>query len=442
MGDYEVFEAAMGKAGVTSARDPEEVQDYIRAFLNLPPLKGKRIGVITFTGAGGIILIDSLLDCGLELADPAPATLQRIKDLSPPWMPIGNPLDIWPALMKNGLEFTYKTALEGMLADPGVDGVVCIATAPFLPDHSFLDASAVIQKTAAAFPDKPVAVWLYGPNQPAFNEMFNRNSKVLALPTLPRVAKTLAALHQRYQFLNQILTIPEKFSVLSEASTLLNRTGKKAGKLADPVALALLMGYGIPLADHRLVGNLSEALEAASSIGYPVTLKTASLRIVHKTEAGGVVLNLRGPAELKAAFSEMETRIRKLVPGTEKEGFIVQRMVPGGLEVLLGAKRDPQFGPVIIFGAGGIYTELWKDIAYGLSPLSREEAEQMIRKTKVYEIIKGFRGREPLDETLLVEMLLRLSQLMDAFPEIREMEINPFVVFPLGGVAVDVRVIL
>ena len=442
VGDHEVFEAAMGKAGVTSARDPEEVQDYIRAFLNLPPLKGKRIGVITFTGAGGIILIDSLLDCGLELADPAPATLQRIKDLSPPWMPIGNPLDIWPALMKNGLEFTYKTALEGMLADPGVDGVVCIATAPFLPDHSFLDASAVIQKAAAAFPDKPVAVWLYGPNQPAFNEMFNRNSKVLALPTLPRVAKTLAALHQRYQFLNQILTIPEKFSVPSEASTLLNRTEKKAGKLADPVALALLMGCGIPLADHRLVRNLSEALEAASSIGYPVTLKTASLRIVHKTEAGGVVLNLRGPAELKAAFSEMETRIRQPVPGTEKEGFIVQRMVPGGLEVLLGAKRDPQFGPVIIFGAGGIYTELWKDIAYGLAPLSREEAEQMIRKTKVYEIIKGFRGREPLDETLLVKMLLRLSQLMDAFPEIREMEINPFVVFPLGGVAVDVRVIL
>ena len=178
-------------------------------------------------------------------------------------MPIGNPLDIWPALMKNGLEFTYQTALEGMLADPGVDGVVCIATAPFLPDHSFLDASAVIQKTAAAFPDKPVTVWLYGPNQPALNEMFNRNSKVAAFPTLPRVAKTLAALHQRYRFLNQRFTVPEKFSALSKASTLLNRADKQAGKLADPVALSLLMGCGIPLADHRFVRNLSEALEAA-----------------------------------------------------------------------------------------------------------------------------------------------------------------------------------
>ena len=174
VGDYQVFEAAMEKVGVITARDPEEVQDYTRAFLNLPPLKGKRIGVITFTGAGGIILIDSLLDCGLELAELASDTIRRIKDLSPPWMPIGNPMDIWPALMKNGLEYTYKTALEGMLADPGVDGVVCIATAPFLPDHSFLDASSVILETAATFPDKPVAVWLYGPNQPAFNEKFNR----------------------------------------------------------------------------------------------------------------------------------------------------------------------------------------------------------------------------------------------------------------------------
>jgi acetyltransferase len=117
-------------------------------------------------------------------------------------------------------------------------------------------------------------------------------------------------------------------------------------------------------------------------------------------------------------------------------------MVPAGLEVLLGAKRDPQFGPVIIFGAGGIYTEVWRDIAYGLTPLSYEEAERMIRKTKVYEIIKGFRGRKPFDKALLVEMLLRLSQLMDDLPEIREMEINPFVVFPQGGLAVDVRVIL
>ena len=442
VGDYQVFEAAMEKAGVIAARDPEEVLDCTRAFLNLPPLKGKRIGVITFTGAGGIILIDSLLDCGLELAEPTPATIQRIKELSPPWMPIGNPMDIWPALMKNGLEFTYKTALEGMLADPGVDGVVCIATAPFLPDHSFLDASSIIMDTAASAPDKPVLVWLYGPNQPVFNERFNGSGRILALPTLPRVAKTLAALYRRFQFLNQGFTVPEKFSGMSEASTLLPRGDKQSGKLADPVALALLMGYGIPLADHRFIKNLFEALEAASSIGYPVALKTASSKIIHKTEGGGVILDLKGPNELKAAYQEMETRVRQQVPGAQENGFIVQRMVPAGLEILLGAKRDPQFGPVIIVGTGGVYTEIWKDIAYGLAPLGREEAERMIRKTKMFEIVKGFRGRKPLDAALLVEMLLRLSQLMEAVQEIREMEINPFVLFPQGGLAVDVRVIL
>jgi acetate---CoA ligase (ADP-forming) len=442
VGDYQVFEAAMEKAGVTAARDSEEVLDITRAFLNLPLLKGKRIGVITFTGAGGIILIDALLDAGLEPADPAPATINRIKDLSPPWMPLGNPLDIWPALMKNGLEFTYKTALEGMLADPGVDGVVCIATAPFLPDHSFLDASTVIMETTAAFPDKPVMVWLYGPNQPAFNERFNRSGNILALPTLPRVAKALAALHKRFQFLNQEFTFPEKSPVRPEAERFLAQADKESGKLGDPAALALMKRCGIPLVEHRLVKDLAEALEAASAIGYPVALKTASPKIVHKTEMGGVVLALKGPDELKEAISELESRIRKQVPGAEKDGFVLQRMASGGLEVLLGAKRDPQFGPVIIFGTGGIYTELWKDIAYGLCPISREEAGLMIRKTRAYEIIKGFRGREPLDETLLVEMLLRLSRLMEEVPEIREMEINPFVVFPQGGAALDSRVII
>ena len=182
----------MEKAGVIAAREPEEVRDYTRAFKS-PPLKGKRIGVITFTGAGGIILIDSLLDCGLELAEPTPDNIQRIKDLSPPWMPIGNPMDIWPALMKNGLEFTYKAALEGMLADPGVRRGRLHRHRPFLPDHSFLDASAVILETAATFPDKPVTVWLYGPNQPAFNERFNRKRENTGPAHLPRVAKALAA---------------------------------------------------------------------------------------------------------------------------------------------------------------------------------------------------------------------------------------------------------
>ena len=357
-------------------------------------------------------------------------------------MPIGNPMDIWPALMKNGLEYTYKTALEGLLADPGVDGVVCIATAPFLPDHSFLDASSVILETAAAFSEKPVAVWLYGPNQPAFNEKFNRGGKILALPTLPRVAKTLAALYKRFQFLNQKVSVPEKFPIPSEAANCRAQADKESGKLADPAAFALLKSYGLPVAEPRFVKNLAEALEAVSSIGYPVALKSASSRIVHKTEAGGVVLDLQGPEELKAALQGMETTIRQRVPGAEKDGFIVQPMASDGFEVLLGAKRDPQFGPVIIFGTGGIYTELWKDIAYGLAPLSREEAKQMIQKTKAYEIVKGFRGQKPLDEALLLEMLLRLSRLMEEVQEIREMEINPFVVFPQGGLAVDVRVIL
>ncbi len=203
VGEYAVFEAALRQAGVTVARDSEEVLDFTRAFLRLPLMPGERVAVVTLTGAGGIILIDAFHEAGLKPAQVSPATVNWLKALSPAWMPIQNPLDIWPALMKHGMEHVYQGVLSRVLQDEAVDGVICISIAPRLPEDAYLDVTPVIGRTAAAFPDKPVVTWLYGPSQAPISRTLEGQSPVLSLPTLPRAARTLAALRQRALFLER-----------------------------------------------------------------------------------------------------------------------------------------------------------------------------------------------------------------------------------------------
>jgi acetyltransferase len=202
-GEYAVYEAAFRQAGLIPASTPEALTDFTKAFLHFPVMGGDRVGVITFTGAGGIIVSDSLEESGLRLARLSADTVSGIEGLSPDWMPIGNPMDIWPALMKHGMRHVYELALGSLLKDPGVDGVICIAIAPDLPENEFLDATGTIRKVAAAQHEKPVAAWLYGPNQPAVSENIERDGHVLAFPTLPRAAEALAALYRRHIFLRE-----------------------------------------------------------------------------------------------------------------------------------------------------------------------------------------------------------------------------------------------
>ena len=439
VGDREVFEAAFRQAGVISARNPEEVTDFTKAFLNLSPMKGNRVGVITFTGAGGVILIDSFEKYDLVPATLSPSTIKVIKDLSPPWMPIGNPMDIWPAVMKHGLRNVYRIALENMLQDPEVDGVICIAIGPRMPEDAYLDATGVIKETAAAYPDKPVAIWLYGPNQSFVSQEVEKEGHVIAFPSLPRAARTLAALKERHRFLEQSHAPAQRFSVvLGLKEGVLEGPGKIQGKAAQ----ALIEGYGIPVAKARQGKDLSEVMEAAEEIGYPVALKIESHQIAHKTDVEGISLNLNGPSDLKAAYKDMMQEIKRRLPGVKIDGVLVQEMAESdGVEVILGAKKDPQFGPVILFGTGGIYTDVWKDISYGIAPLTPEDASRMIQETKCFEILKGARKDQGYDVGFVVECLLRMSQLMLDMEGIEEVDLNPLKVFADGGLALDVRVI-
>lgn len=443
VGDYEIFETALRQAGVMCVKDSEEALDYTKTFLHLPPMKGNRVAVITFTGAGGIILVDAFQEFGLVLAELSETTLQTVRDLSPDWMPIGNPMDIWPAVMKNGMDLVYRSALEAVLQDDQVDGVVCIAIAPHLPGEAYLDASETIQETAAAHPDKPVALWFYGPNQPEIMGRVDRQGTAVAYPTLPRAARALAALHRRHRFFQETRTIPEAQDVSSKALEILARWLRQGGeRMDDPSAEALLGLYGIPTARSRFAATIEEALKAAEEVGYPVALKVSSPGIFHKTEAGGVLLDLAGPEDLKAGCEAIARTLSARGEKPGEAGYLVQEMVRGGAEVILGGKRDPQFGPVLVFGQGGVYTEVWRDVARGMAPLSLEDARRMIRETRYARILEGVRGERPYDLDVLCNALLALSRLMTDLTSVREVDLNPFKVFEHGGKAVDVRILI
>ena len=442
VGAHEVFEAAFRQAGIISAKDPEEVLDYTKAFLYLNPMKGNRVGVVTLTGAGGIILIDTLEEQGLQMAELSSETIKTVKDLSPEWMPIHNPLDIWPAIMKHGMHYVYEQALKKLLQDPSVNALICIAIAPN-PPQAFLDATDVIRETVAKQSDKPVVSWLYGPNQQAVSASLEEGGHVISLPTLPRAARTLGALYRRDGFLKQTLTDAPRFKVDPRVRELLNGFKEKGSShIQGKKAFELLQGYGIPVVHSQFVNELQGILKAAEGIGYPVALKISSPQITHKTDVGGLALNIGNHTEMESAYESMVEAVKTKSPRANIDGFLVQKMIGGGLEVILGAKRDPQFGPTILFGTGGIYTEVWKDIAYGIAPLSPEEARRMIRQTKSHEILKGVRGESGYDMDILVSCLLRLSKLMMDMEDIKEVDINPFGVFSEGGLALDAKIIL
>ncbi|MCK4314296.1 MAG: acetate--CoA ligase family protein [Anaerolineae bacterium] len=214
--------------------------------------------------------------------------------------------------------------------------------------------------------------------------------------------------------------------------------------IGDAEAREVLEAYGFPIPESHLAKTPEEAVEVADEIGYPLVLKIASPDILHKTDVGGVKLNLRSPDDVRDAFDLIVYRAGRYVPGARIWGCLVQQMVPGGREVLVGMSRDPQFGPLVAFGLGGIYVEALKDVAFRVAPFSRQEAEEMIREIRSYPLLEGIRGQPPADHEAMVDALLRISQLVTDFPEIVELDINPLMVFEegRGAMAIDMRLVL
>jgi acetyltransferase len=438
-GSEAAYKAAFEQAGVVRAPSMEALFDYARAFAYQPLLKGERIGIVTNAGGPGILATDALEHAGLEIPRLSPETAEALASYLPGAASVANPVDV----LGDGLADRYEHAMQLVLADRNVDGLIVIVTP---------QAMTEIEKTAHAVgriaqgTDKPVlgcfmgearikagvdVLWQYGvPNYP-FPE---------------RAAAALAAMSAYRRERERPIAEAEPCEVCQPPVRELFGRVRAEGRVSigDAEARDVLQAYGFSVPKSRLAKTAEEAVALAEEIGYPVVMKVASPDILHKTDVGGVKLNLRSAGDVRDAFDLIVYRAGRYVPGARIWGCQVQQMVSGGREVLLGMSRDPQFGPLVAFGLGGIYVEALKDVSFRVAPFGRQEAEEMIREIRSYRLLEGIRGEPPADHAAMVDALLRVSQLVTDFPEIVEMDINPLMVFEegRGAIAIDMRLVL
>jgi len=429
--DDRVVEAALRQVDIIRTKDFRSFVNAVK-ILSLPPIKGKNLVIISRSGGIGVVAADSAERHGFRLLPPDKNLQERFhsffraKVIQPT-----NPLDLGDLFNFD----LYTNILEQVLKFPMVDGILFMHGATGEekePSRRFIQAV----KDLSIQYQKPVALQ-YNTDEQELAYI----KKALDYPifTEPEDALTaLAISRDHYRKLNILKEKPPFFPVnRSQAEYLLQRARREQRDLLLPEAFEVLQAYGIPVADYQVVQGKGDLQKAMEELGKPVALKVVSPEISHKSDVGGVMLNLNDFSQAEKAYEKMNSLNEGKVAGV-----LVQKMVLEGKEVILGAKRDPSFGPVVLFGLGGIYVEILKETSLRVAPINRSESEEMISETKGSDIFKGLRGEQPLDTEALVESLLRLSQLVTDFPEIEGVDINPVKVLEKGAIAVDARILL
>jgi acetyl coenzyme A synthetase (ADP forming)-like protein len=438
-GSEQAYQAAFHQAGVLRAQSLQDLFDYALAFGYLPPLRGDRIAIITNAGGPGILATDALERAGLRLARFEPECIRELEQFLPDAASAANPVD----LLGDAMSVRYRFALDQISADPHVDGIMVILAPQALTDIA--ETAKVVSEIAGKV-DIPVLTCFMGEAQVKVGIEILEAHNVPNYSFPERAAMVLKGMSIFRDYQAKPLPIFETFEVdqILVRQTLDGALSEGRVTIGDAEARDILTAYGLKIPDSELAETADQAVEIANRIGYPVVLKVASPDILHKTDVGGVKVGLQNPTDIRDAFDLITYRAQRYLPEARLWGCLVQKMAPPGLEVLIGMNRDPQFGPLVTFGLGGIYVETLKDVAFRIAPFSRREAEDMIGEIRAHALLDGVRGEPPTDKTAVVNALLRIAQLVTDFPEIVELDINPFIVYEegLGGISIDMRLVL
>jgi acetyltransferase len=427
------YDAAFAKCGIFRADTVEEMFDWARALAWSKPLSGNRIAILTNAGGPGVIAADALDFNGLSLAPLSSQTREALRAILPPAASLHNPVD----MLASASARDYAESLRILLEDESVDGVLVILPPP--PMYPAEDAADLLIPVIRAS-EKPVLLALMGGAQIAEAASRFRAAKITDYPFPERAASAFGKLHERAVFLRSQEKAEEMPRINLDAARAALTHARPGEWLDADSADALMRAAGIETAPMRLARSAEEAESIAAAIGFPLVLKIASPDIPHKSDVDGILLNVRSAAEAADGFARLTARVQSRCPSARLEGVHLQRMIPSGQEVILGAVQDPQFGALMMFGSGGIEAEGMKDVAFALAPLTKREARAMLEKTWAGRKLQGFRNLPPADEDAVIHALQRLAALADALPEIAEMEINPLRVLESGAVAVDIRV--
>jgi acetyl coenzyme A synthetase (ADP forming)-like protein len=438
-GSERAYHAAFEQAGVLRADSIEQLFDYALAFAYQPPLKGRNVAIVTNAGGPGIMATDALESNGMKLATLQPETVELLRKGLPAAANVYNPVDV----IGDALADRYEYALKAVLADKNVEGVLVILTPQV---YTQIDETAEVIGRLAAGQDKPVLGCFMG------EERVGPGIAILNKHRIPNYSfpeRSVGALKAMADFWEQgQRPVPsyEEFSVDRNRVKRVFRRVRREGRLSlgDAEAREILEAYGLRIPRSVLAKTVDEAVQAANSIGYPVVMKVASPDILHKSDIGGVRLNVRDADQVRDLFDLLVFRAQRYMPEATIWGVLVQEMVARGKEVIIGVNRDPQFGPLLMFGLGGIYVEVLKDVTFRIAPVSRQEATEMMDEIRSYHLLQGVRGEKPSDLDAVVDAILRVSQLVTDFAEIVEMDINPLMVLEAGSgaIAVDSRFVL
>jgi acetyltransferase len=438
-GNDAVFRAAFKRAGILQVDTIQQLFNCAEALATQPLPKGNRMVIVTNAGGPGVLATDYLTENGGRLAQLSPKTLEQLNELLPAHWSRGNPVDV----LGDASAEIYNKAVQICAADPEVDAVLAILTTQAVTDPADVARTLVLDPI-----EKPLlACWMGEGDVEPGREILEKGN----IPNYRYPEEVVDVFLKMYSYSNNLKllyetppNIPEELNLQTEPARQLVQKIQKQGRyqLTETEAKQLMNYYDIPTPPGKRIQSEEEAVQYASSIGFPVVMKLASPDIGHKTEIGGVVLNIQSEEEAAEAYRGIIQRARKHQPDATIDGVRVEKMIKKRYELLIGAKKDPIFGPVIVFGSGGILVELFKDTQMGLPPLNMALAQRIIEGTKAYQLLTGYRGMPAVDLEALQFLLVKFAYLVMDIPELKEIDINPFAMDEHGGMALDAHIVL
>ena len=437
-GSDQAYTAAFRKTGVIRANDMATLFDLAQAFSTQPLPEGPGLCIVTNSGGPGILAADATEKSSLNMARLSNSTIDRMKEFLPPYASLYNPVD----LIGDAPAERYRKTLEVVIDDPQVHSILVLLTPT---------ASAEIVETAEAIIEvskktkKPIFVNYMGGMRTRPGQKMLTDAGIPCSIYPEPLIKSIETMYNYYLWRQTpAQEYPEVRRNRQKARLVINEARSKgATEVVEFQAQEVLRAYNLPTPNTGLARSSDEAVAAADKIGYPVVLKIASPQISHKSDVGGVKVNLADAEAVRNAFFDITARAQRMRPEAYIAGCLVQEMAPKGCkEIIIGFKRDDQFGPLLMFGLGGIYVEILKDIAFRLAPLGRDDAKGIIREIKSYMLLKGVRGEQPVNFQAIEDILITMSELALDFPEIVEAEFNPVLVNAEKAVVADVRITL
>jgi len=435
-GNGAVIGGALAQVGVIEALDFKQMMDLCRALADYPQIQskdGRRVAILTMSGAAGIVSADFIEQQGLAVAELAGSTVDALKQIFPEWMPVSNPVDLWPAVELHGRKKAYRGAFQAVFADPNVDAILF---------HSFvggpasrMDMSGLVEMARQS--GKPMFGWLMGKRSEA--HQFQLDARELKLPVfgeLYRAVECMAAVLSRKELPDHASNGPYWIEYSSIKDRLKNMLTAATGTLDEYHSKQILSVCDIPVVEEKILSESVAAKKIADEFGFPVVLKGLLPGEIHKTESGLVRTGIASAEEAAAVFSELQRKM------STSGSVLIQKQIQGYPELIAGLIRDPQFGPCVMCGFGGILAEVMADTVFAAAPLNKSEALALIGRLKTQKLLDGIRGYPPVDRDALADILVRLGDFGMAFEQIKEIDINPLIVCEGIPVAVDATIIL